>query len=264
MLSGGPGGWHAGGGAGDVVVSRRAALQGGILAAGAGLRLRQAGWTMPKPLVPVAGAPLLEHVLRNFMAAGIPSPVIIINEEARECERWVRSRIGGLAPRIIVKTTGSTLESFREVSGRLGPGDALISTVDALCPPEAFVGFLDAALGFPPDATVLAVTPLVDDEKPLWVSRDASGRITALGGPSGETVTAGIYLVPERVRSLSPPPGVGSLRAFLCWLLDRGEPMYGVVLPEVVDVDRAEDVALAEALARRGGPAAAGRAGGTP
>jgi NDP-sugar pyrophosphorylase family protein len=205
----------------------------------------------------------MEHVLRNFMAAGITSPAIIINEQARECERWLRSRFPGLAPRIIVKTTGSTLESFREVSARLGPGRALISTVDALCSPEAFLCFVDAALRFPPDATVLAVTPLVDDERPLWASRDASGRITALGGPSGEVVTAGIYLVPEGVRSLSPPAAVDSLRAFLRWLLDRGEPMYGVVLPEVVDVDRAEDVALAEALARRGRPAAAGRAGGT-
>ncbi|MFQ5962414.1 MAG: NTP transferase domain-containing protein, partial [Candidatus Methylomirabilales bacterium] len=47
--------------------------RGGIIAAGAGVRLRQAGWTMPKPLVPVAGMPLIEHVIRNFLAAGISS-----------------------------------------------------------------------------------------------------------------------------------------------------------------------------------------------
>jgi NDP-sugar pyrophosphorylase family protein len=74
-------------------------------------------------------------------------------------------------------------------------------------------------------------------------------------------VTAGIYLVPERVRRLSPPPAVRRLRDFLAWLLRRGEPMYAVTLPAVVDVDRAEDVALAEAMAREA-ERPAGRTGG--
>ena len=223
---------------------------GGILAAGAGLRLRRAGWTMPKPLVPVAGTPLIEHVIRNCQAAGVSSLTIIVNEQARECGRWVRSRFPDLRPQIIVKTTASSLESFQEVAGRVGPGRALISTVDAWCPREAFRAFVGAARRFPPEATVLAVTPLVDDERPLWVTWDPSGRVTGLGGESGDGVTAGMYVVPERVRRLSPPPGLASLREFLAWLLQRGEPLYGVVLPAVVDVDRAEDVARAEALAR--------------
>ncbi len=238
--------------------------RGGIIAAGEGRRLRRAGWTMPKALVPVAGTPLVERVIRNFQAAGIASLVIIVNEQSRECEPWLRARFPELDLQVLVKTTASSLESFQEVGARLGAGRAPISTVDAWCPASAFQTFLNGARRLPVDATVLAVTPLVDDEKPLWVSRDASGRITALNGPSGEAVTAGMYLVPERVRSLLPPAGVDGLRAYLGWLLDRGEPLYGVVLPEVVDVDRAEDVALAEALARQGRPAAAGRAGGTP
>jgi NDP-sugar pyrophosphorylase family protein len=96
-------------------------VKGGIIAAGAGVRLRQAGWTMPKPLVPVAGMPLIEHVIRNFLAAGISSLVIIVNEQARECADWVRSRFPDLDLEIIVKTTDSSLESFLEVGGRLGP-----------------------------------------------------------------------------------------------------------------------------------------------
>jgi len=232
-------------------VKGKGVLQGGILAAGAGSRLRRAGWTMPKPLVPVAGAPLIECVIRNFIAVGIASAVIIVNEQEWDCVEWVRSRFPNLHLRFIVKTTRSSLESFFEVARHLDPGRALISTVDAWCPERDFVKFVEAAGQFPPEAVVLGVTPLVADERPLWVSLDEAGRVRRLGGSAGEMVTAGMYLVPEGIATLSPPPGLGSLREFLAWLVDQGEPVYGAVIQTVVDVDRAADVALAEAMAHR-------------
>jgi NDP-sugar pyrophosphorylase family protein len=217
---------------------------------------------MPKPLVPVAGVPLIEHVIRNFILAGITSLVIIVNEQGRECADWVRSRFPHIDLRIFAKTTRSSLESFFEVATRLRVGRALISTVDTWSPPQEFIGFVSAARQYPPDAVVLAVTPLVDDERPLWVSQEASGRITSLGESAGDMVTAGMYLLPERLRRVSPPPELGRLRDFLAWLVKRGEPVYGIVMPHVVDVDRAEDVALAEVLARRLGREAAEPPGG--
>lgn len=226
-------------------------MQGGIIAAGAGSRLRQAGWMVPKPLVEVAGVPLIGRVIGNFRAAGITSLVIIFNEEERDCENWVRLHYPDLDLRIIVKTTASSLESFREVCALLGSGPALISTVDAWCSEDDFVAFVRAARQRPADATVLAVTPLVADERPLWVAMGPDGRITGMGGDSGEMVTAGMYAVPERVRRLSSVSGLGRLREFLTRLVAQGEPVYGVVIPNVVDVDRAEDVALAEAMARQ-------------
>ena len=236
---------------------------GGILAAGAGSRLRDAGWTVPKPMVPVAGAPLIEGVIRNFTAAGIRSLAIILNEQERDCADWVRARFPDLSLRFIVKTTGSSLESFGEITRLLGPVRALISTVDAWCPERDFVGFVEAARRFPLDALVLGVTPVVADERPLWAVLDGAGRVTRLGGSAGELVTAGMYLVPERIATLSPPPGLGSLREFLAWLVDRGDPVYGAVIPTVVDVDRPEDVALAEATACRAARDASSPPGGT-
>ena len=128
----------------------------------------------------------------------------------------------------------------------------LVSTVDAWCAEPDFARFVDAARRRAPEATVLAVTPLVADEKPLWVDLDGEGRITALGGDSGPLVTAGLYLVSGRVRRTPPPPGLGRLRDYLAWLHRAGEPLFGEVIPRVVDVDRAEDIALAEALALTG------------
>ncbi|TAL10376.1 MAG: NDP-sugar synthase [Nitrospirae bacterium] len=232
-------------------MAERAVMKGGIIAAGAGSRLRQAGWTVPKPLVEVAGLPLIGRVIRNFRAAGITSLVIIFNEEERDCESWVRSQYPDLDLRVLVKTTASSLESFREVCALLGSGPALISTVDAWCPEEEFVAFVKAVRQYPPDATVLAVTPLVADERPLWVAMNPDGRITCIGGDSGSLVTAGMYAVPERVRRLSSVSGLGRLREFLSRLVAEGEQVYGAVIPNVVDVDRAEDVALAEVMARK-------------
>ena len=171
-------------------------VTGGIIAAGEGSRLRQAGYTVPKPLVPVAGMPLIERVIGNFLAAGIKSLVIIFNEEGRECERWVRSRFADVDIEIVIKTTASSLESFLTVAERIKAGPALISTVDAWCSPNDFKAFVEEAVRRPPEATVLAVTPFVADERPLWALLDQSGRVKSLGGDTGTMVTAGMYLVP--------------------------------------------------------------------
>src|SRR5262245_64921947 len=128
----------------------------------------------------------------------------------------------------------------------------LVSTVDAWCVEADFVRFVDAATRHPLDATVLAVTPLIADEKPLRVTIGTGGRVMDIGGEAGDLVTAGIYLVPERVRELSPPAGLPRLRDFVRWLVRSGEPVVGETIGEVIDVDRAEDVALAETLALAG------------
>ena len=124
--------------------------------------------------------------------------------------------------------------------------------MDAWCVETDFVHFVEAAARRPAEATVLAVTPLVADEKPLRVSMTADGRVTDVGGDAGDLVTAGMYLVSERVRTLRVPAGLGRLREFLAWLARSGAPVYGEVIERVVDVDRAEDVALAETLALAG------------
>lgn len=225
-------------------------LHGGVLAAGEGRRLRRDGYTMPKVMVPVAGVPLIEHVVGNFVAASITPLSILASEEASPGARWVRARFPAWDIRVVTKTTGSSLESFQELARETRTGRALISTVDAWCPVNDFVRFVETARHFPRDATVLAVTPFVSDERPLWITLDGTARVTRLGSTSGAVVTAGIYLVSERVRRMALEHPSGRFRDFLGWIVERGEPVYGLSIPVVVDVDRAEDVAQAEAVAR--------------
>ncbi len=233
-------------------------LMGGIIAAGEGRRLREDGWTVSKPMVPVAGVPLLEVVIGNFLGAGITPITTIVNESGRECVPWARGRFPGADLRFIVKTTASSLESFARVAAVDLPGPMLISTVDAWCRPPDFARFVAAARRRPPGAMVLAVTPLVADEKPLWVEVDANGRTVRIGGSSGDAVTAGFYLVPECLRHRAPPSGPGRLREYLAWLVEQGEPVYAETIETIVDVDRTSDVALAESLAHAERPSAPG------
>jgi NDP-sugar pyrophosphorylase family protein len=198
----------------------------------------------------VAGVPLIEGVIRNFLAAGVASLTVIVNEDERDCVEWLAARFPALDMRFIVRTTASSLESFTRVLAAAPAGPIVVSTVDAWCRPEDFVGFVEAARRRPAEAVVPAVTPLVADEAPLWAVLDGDGRIRRLGGEGGNVVTAGIYVVPERVRALSPPPGLGRLREFLAWLVTRGDMVYGETIERVVDVDRSADVALAESIAR--------------
>ena len=220
---------------------------GAVIAAGEGSRLKALG--VAKPLVEVAGVPLIEHVLRNFEAAGIVSAAVIFNESESDCEAFVRERFGRLVPTILVKNTRSSLESFRAVLEVAPKGRLLVSTVDAFCPQKDFVRFVERAAALPSDATVLAVTRFVDDEKPLWVNVAGDGRVSAVGGSKGDAVTAGIYVFPEKVRSLGIPRELGRLRDFLAWLARSGAPIQAVEIEKVVDVDRAEDLAVAEELA---------------
>jgi len=224
--------------------------QGGIIAAGEGSRLRAAGWRMSKPMVPVAGRPLMDHALDRFRAAGIGRLTVIINEASEDCRRWLGDNAGGLDIDLIVRTTPSSYASFRLVAERLAGAAAVITTVDGVMASEDFRAFVEAAAGFPADATVLGLTDLVDDEKPLWAELDpASGRIARLGGAGGSHVTAGLYVLPAR-RPADPTGGFDRLRDYLGWLVERGERVYGVAVPRVFDIDRAADIAAAEGAAQ--------------
>ena len=63
-----------------------------VLAAGRGERMRPLTERMPKPLVPVAGKPLLDHVLDRLAAAGVERAVVNVHYLADMIEDHLRGR----------------------------------------------------------------------------------------------------------------------------------------------------------------------------
>lgn len=243
-------------------------MKAGLIAAGRGERLQAAGVATPKPLVRVAGKALVDHVLDALAAAGIEEVACLFNAEpgTDAVETHCRTRRGG--PRLTLrrKTTASSIESLREVADILSsphpdplPGGegTLILTVDALFAPGTLRAFVAAAAGCGDADAVLAVTDHIDDEKPLHVTLDGRGRITALGtaAAGGAWITAGFYVFGPRALAAiaaAQPGQFAALRAFLAHLVDGGSVVYGVPMGKSLDVDRPQDIAAAEAFVRGG------------
>ena len=222
-------------------------IQGGIIAAGHGSRLRADGYRVSKPMVPVGGRPLIDLTLDRFRAVGIRQLTIIINDTSDDCRQWLRDHAGDFDLDLIVRTTPSSYASFQTVVSRLVGAPAVITTIDAVMPVNDFYIFVKSATDFAKNAIALGLTDHADDENPLWATLDAAdGRIRQLGGSHGTHVTAGLYWLPAQ-RPAAPTTGFARLRDYLGWLVATHQPVCGIVLPCVFDIDRARDIAAAEA-----------------
>ena len=105
-----------------------APLRGGIIAAGEGSRLRASGFAMPKPLVTVAGVPLIESVITNFLAVGVTSLVIIVNDDGRACVVDGLDRLRDGAPRLACKAGAE-----QRIHDRRGGGPRQLSRLARRC-----------------------------------------------------------------------------------------------------------------------------------
>ena len=231
-------------------------MKAAIIAAGLGERLRDAGFKQPKPLVPVAGRPLIDYVLTAIGDAGLTEVACIVNEQSHSIEGHCRRVWPGMRFEFVRRTTPSSMESLFTLSPALGAGRFVLLTVDAVFAPTALREFLAAAARRAAHG-VLAVNGFVDDEKPLWVALGSDGEISALGphARASGLVTAGFYVFDALIFREIPAARAHrftALREFLGHLVASGYRLYGEPVPKTVDVDRPADIAVAEAFVHSG------------
>jgi NDP-sugar pyrophosphorylase family protein len=231
-------------------------MKAGIIAAGLGERLRAGGIDEPKPLVRVAGKPLIDYTLGAIEAAGLRQVACIVNELSSGIEDHCRRAWPRLSFSFVRKTTPSSMESLFALRPLLGEQRFVLLTTDSIFAPAVLADFLHAAKQHGNASSVLALADFVDDEKPLWARIDENRRVTALG-PAAERsglVTAGFYVFDPIIFDeidAARAARFTALRQFLGHLLERRE-MYGEIVGKTLDVDRPEDIATAEAFVRAG------------
>nr|WP_315383091.1 nucleotidyltransferase family protein [uncultured Sphingomonas sp.] len=93
-----------------------------VMAAGLGKRMRPLTVTRPKPLIDVAGKPLIDHVFDRLAAAGVERAVVNVHYLADQLEAHLRARVKGMELRISderkqLLETGGGLVQARDLLG---------------------------------------------------------------------------------------------------------------------------------------------------
>ena len=208
-----------------------------IIAAGEGSRLAQEGVQKPKPLVELNGEPMVERLMRIFERCNAESISIIVNEHMTQVREFLDTLHLDVPLNIVVKTTPSSMHSFWELSKVMQPGKFCLTTVDTIFREPDFARYIAAFEADKVHDGLWAVTPYVDDEKPLYVEvpDESTMRITAFTDKPG-------FAVLDRCIE----QGISRMRNFQRALIEAGFNLKAYSIDKIVDVDHASDIATAQ------------------
>jgi MurNAc alpha-1-phosphate uridylyltransferase len=106
-----------------------------VLAAGLGERMRPLTLTMPKPMVPLAGKPLIGHVLDRLASAGVETAIVNVHYLPEQIEAFVQDRADKPPKAVISDERGVLLNTGGGVVKALpllGPGPFFIHNADTV------------------------------------------------------------------------------------------------------------------------------------
>ena len=99
-----------------------------VMAAGLGKRMRPLTVSRPKPLIEVAGKPLIDHVFDRLSAAGVERAVVNVHYLADQLEAHLRARVKG-----IELTISDERKQLLETGGGLVQARAMLGDAPFLC-----------------------------------------------------------------------------------------------------------------------------------
>ena len=211
------------------------------MAAGEGRRLRPLTETWPKPVLPIAGRPVIATLLRELASAGFEEVTVVTGHLAEQVESLLGDGAGfGLRIR------------FARQPEPLGSADAVRCALEAGARPPLLVlaadtvfasGDLSRAAQLPEDTTAaLGVRPSADPEKTLVTV--LNGLVTAIGGGEGELRAAPLWVLGEEIVATLPdlPGPPFELADAVRKAISAGKEVLAVELGPTRDLTRSEDV----------------------
>lgn len=225
-----------------------------IIAAGEGSRLAQEGVKKPKPLVELQGEPMIGRLINIMLRCNAESINVIVNEHMTEVREYLENLELPIPLNLVVKTTPSSMHSLWHLSKVIPEGKFCLTTVDTIFKEEDFKGYIDAFEADTKHDGMWAVTPFIDDEKPLWVDVDEHMNITAFrdqGWDGAKYVSGGVYAMTNEAFGVLDEcieQGISRMRNFQRALVKAGQHLKAFSIDKIVDVDHAGDIATAEAF----------------
>lgn len=230
-----------------------------IIAAGNGERLAREGLAVPKPMAEIApGLSMLRRLLDVFTGCGAERIRIIVNAHTPELREYVESLASQYPLEIVCRSTSGSLESLMELlQGE--QGEWIATTADTVFPASQFADMVRQFEAVPSADALMGLTPYIDDEKPLYATTDAAGRVTGYYDSEPRHATqvyasAGIYCLRSRALAMLDECrrlGFTRMRRYQKLLVSSGLAVQSFIYPKVIDVDHVSDLALARQLISR-------------
>ena len=223
-----------------------------IIAAGEGSRLAQEGVAKPKPLIELNGEPMIMRLMNIFMRCNAESISVIINDFMPEVKEYLSGVKLDVPLNIVVKSTPSSMHSFWELSKVMKPGKFCLTTVDTIFREDDFARYIAAFEADKRHDGMWAVTPFIEDEKPLYVDVNRCMNIKAFLDEPFEGVkyvSGGVYAMSDKafpVLNECIEKGISRMRNFQRALIDAGMKLKAFSIDKIIDVDHASDIAVAQ------------------
>ena len=224
-----------------------------IIAAGEGSRLANEGVATPKPLVRINNEPMINRLIRIFIANNASSISIIVNREMNEVYEHLRKLELSIPLHIIHKSTPSSMHSFYELSHTLGDDKFCLTTVDTIFREDEFSQYINSFKESKADG-LMAVTSYIDDEKPLYVEVGDDMRINGFHDEHTNGlryVSGGIYCLGNKsihVLASSIEEKMSRMRNYQRKLVEQGMQLQAWPFSKIIDVDHQEDICKAESF----------------
>jgi MurNAc alpha-1-phosphate uridylyltransferase len=231
-----------------------------VLAAGFGERMRPITLRLPKPLVTLAGKPLLDHVLDKLAAAGVTTAVVNVHYLPDQLEAHLAARRGRPPETKVSDERGVLLDTgggAKKALSLLGHGPFFIHNADSVWSEGATPALtrmlrkwnpatMDCLLLLAPTATSIGYAAKGD------FSMAPDGRLARRGNEVVPFAFAGVSLCDERLFD-NAPEGRFSLNLLWDRALAKGR-LYGVRLDgRWMHVGTPDALAEAETLFEREG-----------
>jgi MurNAc alpha-1-phosphate uridylyltransferase len=205
-----------------------------VLAAGLGTRMRPLTDTIPKALVPVAGKPLIDHVLDRLKDAGVERAVVNVHHFADQMEDHLAGRRD--LEVLISDERAALLDSgggIRHAADKLGRHPIYIANIDSLWTEGATPALETLKAAWDPAAMDILLLLVkrgqgIGFEGPQGFFRDDAGRLTHSVAPDPPTPFANIGFAILKPEILDAEPA-GAFSIIPTWhRLQREGRLHGV------------------------------------
>lgn len=228
-----------------------------VLAAGRGKRMEPLTHKLPKALVPVVNMPIIERIIRDFIAAGAKDFIIVVSYP----DGPIRDYLTQEADLGITLRFAYQKEKLGMAHALMAAGDMITSrwfmvvACDNLYPLEHLKGIIEHWRESESDAVLSLMKVPLAEVYPNAIVKIEKGRITKIvekpkkGEVFSQIISLPLYLLPQETLQFLPktplsPRGEYELQDSIQWLIDSGFNAQGVLTTERYNLTTLNDLIL--------------------